>query len=265
MTDEKDRSRLAYLQTLREYELEVVFRSLRKQNISPTNTSLLEIGAGTGAQAREMERVGFRVSAIDLAESNYADARVFTVIDYDGHHIPFPDQHFNVVFSSNVLEHIPHIAEFQKEIRRVLKDDGTAVHVLPSVAWRFWTTLSYYPHALGVLARARVAYAAVERRWASADGAARWKRLARALLPPRHGESGNWLTELWYFSRIHWSRFFRATGWDLVSAEGSGLFYTGNSIAASFLTLRTRQVLSSVLGAATNVFVLRKRSQQAQE
>jgi len=265
MTDEKERSSLAHLQELRERELGVVLRHLQKLGISPADTTLLEIGAGTGAQASEMERLGFRVSAIDVAESNYADARVFAVSNYDGHRIPFPDAHFDVVFSSNALEHIPHAAEFQKEIHRVLKDNGTAVHVLPSAAWRFWTTLSYYPHALGVLAHAPAAYAAVERRWASPDGAARWRRLARALLPPRHGEKGNWFTELWYFSRAHWIRFFRETGWDIVASGGSGLFYTGNSVTGPLLPLKARRALASALGAATNVFILRKRRRQFRE
>ncbi|PYR99043.1 MAG: hypothetical protein DMG15_04965 [Acidobacteria bacterium] len=260
MTDEIDRSKLAYPHELREYELQVVVACLRKQGISPSNTSLLEIGAGTGAQARELERLGLRVSAIDVADSNYAAARVWPVLDYDGRHIPFPDRHFDVVFSSNVLEHIPHMREFQREIQRVLKDDGIAVHVLPSAAWRFWTTLSYYPHVLRKLSHARTAYAAVERRWTSAQGAARWKRVARTFLPPRHGERGNWLTEQWYFSRTHWIRFFREAGWNIIAAQSSGLFYTGNSIAARCLPLSVRRALSTVLGAATNILVLRKRN-----
>jgi SAM-dependent methyltransferase len=265
MADENRLSNLAHLHVLRDHELAFVIDCLRKQRSSGPKIHLLEIGAGTGAQARELERRGFHVSAIDLAESNYSEDRVWPVLDYDGKHIPFPDRHFDVVFSSNALEHIPHVAEFQREIGRVLKDDGMAVHVLPSAQWRFWTNVSYYPHAFSLLWNTRAAKAAIARRQSSGKRVAPWKALARAVLPPRHGEKGNWLTELWYFSQSYWSRFFRASGWEIMSVESCRLFYTGYSMLASSLPISARRALALVLGGATNVFVLRKSSSRTLE
>jgi len=264
MADKNRLSNLAHLHVLRDHELAFVIDCLRKQSLSGSNIRLLEIGAGTGAQARELERRGFDVSAIDVAESNYSEDQVWPVSDYDGRHIPFPDRHFDVVFSCNVLEHIPHVAEFQKEIRRVLKDDGRAIHVLPSAQWRLWTNVSYYPHAVSLLWNIGEAKAAVARRQSSGARVAPWRTLARALLPPRHGEKGNWLTELWYFSQSYWNRFFRASSWDIMSVESCRLFYTGYSMLASSLPISARRVLAIVLGGATNVFVLRKNSQTSQ-
>ena len=71
----------------------------------------------------------------------------FPIIDYDGHHIPFDDNSFDIVFSSNVLEHICDLHQINREIQRVLRSDGYCVHVIPTHTWRFWTTLSAFPTA----------------------------------------------------------------------------------------------------------------------
>jgi SAM-dependent methyltransferase len=49
---------------------------------------VLEIGAGTGKQAEELQRRGFDVAAIEIPSSNYAANRIFPIIDYDGRTIP---------------------------------------------------------------------------------------------------------------------------------------------------------------------------------
>jgi SAM-dependent methyltransferase len=153
---------------------------------------------------------------------------VWPVTDYDGRQIPFEDGTFDVVFSSNVLEHVPHVVEFQKEIHRVLKPDGVVVHVLPSSSWRVWTSMT---HLMKYWTLDRV-----------------------------HGEhAGNSFSEVYYFSRRWWTRIFRETGWRIVSRGSNELFYTGNSVVASRLSMDTRRKLARVLGASCNVFVLRKK------
>lgn len=119
------------LKQIREYELGQVV------SLMPQGSSVLEIGAGAGWQTKMLADKVFKVKAIDLEHSNYAEQRVWPVQNYDGVHIPFADNSFDFVFSSNVLEHIPHIEDFQIEIQRVLKSGGVAIHVLPTATWRF--------------------------------------------------------------------------------------------------------------------------------
>ena len=97
---------------------------------------ILEIGAGTGKQALELKRRGFEVTAIEIAESGYAAHRVFPIKDYDGRTIPMPDASVDIVFSSNVLEHVPDLARMHSEARRVLAPGGYCIHVLPTHTWR---------------------------------------------------------------------------------------------------------------------------------
>ncbi len=108
---------------------------------------ILEIGAGTGEQAAEFTRRGFDVTAIEVADSNYAANRLFPILNYDGRHISLPNASLDIVFSSNVLEHVPDLKRMHSEIARVLKPGGYCIHVLPTHAWRFWTTLSSFPDA----------------------------------------------------------------------------------------------------------------------
>jgi SAM-dependent methyltransferase len=207
--------------TIRLVELDVALGLL------PPGGRLLEIGAGAGWQARALADLGYEVSAVDLPSSEYRDEREWPVADYDGKKIPFGDGEFDIVFSSNVLEHIPHHREFQEEIHRVLKPDGWALHILPSSAWRFWASLAF-----------PLRY---------------WKP------PPAHGEhAANALTEMFWFSRRRWTRFFRETGWIVVRQVPAGVFYTGSLILNSRLGITRRRKMSRWLGSAGHIFVLRK-------
>ncbi|MDA8560536.1 class I SAM-dependent methyltransferase [Nitrospinae bacterium] len=212
-----------FVKAIRLYELDVVSSML------PPEGRLLEIGAGTGWQAEALEKRGYNVSAIDLPSSDYRENRIWPVVDYDGQKIPFDDNTFDIVFSSNALEHIPHIYEFQNEIHRVLKLDGCVLHVIPSSSWRFWSSITHL--------------------------------LKFWTVPTVHGEhAGNFLTEIYYFSCRWWAQLFRETGWIVVAQKSNKLFYTGSLITESRLSISMRNKLSRNLGGSCNIFVLTKKS-----
>lgn len=106
--------------------------------------SVLEIGAGSGWQAKLLNELGCIIQAIDIDTNKYKNNRVWPITYYNGKIIPFPDKPFDIFFSSNVMEHIPNLDDFQSEISRVLKDDGKVIHIIPSASWRFWTNFSHY-------------------------------------------------------------------------------------------------------------------------
>src|SRR3954451_6911212 len=102
----------------------------------PAGARVLEIGGARGHQAHAIASWGAAVESIDVAGRDVGGALVFPVRDYDGRHIPFADDSFDIVFSSNVLEHVPHIRELLGEMRRVLRPGGVAIHAMPSPTWR---------------------------------------------------------------------------------------------------------------------------------
>jgi len=254
------------LKILRSLELKRTLELMRHEK--PQAGRLLEIGAGTGEQVKKLSDEGYSVEAIDMQESDYLEHRIWPVLDYDGEHIPFPDAAFDVVFSSNVLEHIPHVIEFQKEIHRVLKPNGIAVHLLPTGTCRFWTNITYYLFWTGLVFKrifSRLFRIKAEKNQSPGENSANTvtKRLGiravlRRLIPPRHGEFGNTLTEIYYFSKIRWVKLFQRAGWEIKKYSTSKLFYSQHLIFGPAISLKTRTNLSFLLGSSCHVFIMTK-------
>ena len=226
---------------------------------------VLEIGGGTGYQANLIAKSGATVVSIDVAPPPSGE-NYFPVMIYDGRTLPFEDSSFDVVFSSNVLEHIPDLQKTLSEIRRVMKVNGLAIHVLPTPAWRFWTSLSHYIYIaqrLGSVVGGRRKMATSGQAGAHTEVAAKvaargWRYvLKRIFMAGPHGEYPSAISELWYFSRRRWLNVFNENGFELVEDRPSRLFYTGYAVFPS-ITINSRRTLSRVIGSATRVFVLRK-------
>ncbi|MEB1528286.1 class I SAM-dependent methyltransferase [Xanthomonas sp. WHRI 7945] len=252
---------LKSLQAIRAYELRQALAFFPVPAPGRTVT-VLELGAGTGQQALMLRDAGYEVSAVDLPSSHYHDARVFEVEDYDGRTLPFAEGAFDIVFSSNVLEHVADIDRILDETRRVLKRNGHAVHVLPSSSCRLWSIPGHYLWlARRVLQRVSTSTKApVEGENSLAipktpSGFDEWRK---TLFPSRHGERGNVLTETFYFSRSWWSGTFRKGGFEAVTTQSTGIFYTMCNSFAHKLSISRRQSLSFLLGSSCHIYVLRK-------
>lgn len=251
---------------LRTAEAEQVLELLRE--LKPAPARLVEIGGGSGWQARFFTDAGYDVASFDVATSGYASQRVFPVATYDGRSLPAAAHSADIVFSSNVLEHIPHVVAFQSELLRVLKPDGIALHILPTGTWRLWSNIVHYPWVARQIAGRLTASGPSEAHLGSpaamphsragpAAAPTTAQRIKAALIPRRHGEFGNAVTEIYYFSRYRWTRLFEATGWTVTHYSTNGLAYTGHSFVGERLSLGTRRNLARFAGSSCHVFVLR--------
>jgi len=70
---------------------------------------------------------------IDISESGHDNTNKSADIYYDGSKIPFGDNSFDSIFSSEVFEHIFNIDDILEELNRVLKQDGKMLITLPFV------------------------------------------------------------------------------------------------------------------------------------
>lgn len=240
----------------------------------PKGCKLLEIGSGAGWQAKELSKLGFDVSAIDVESTNYWELMEYPVLFYDGKKIPFEDNVFDVVFSSNTLEHVSDISGLNKEIQRILKDDGIAVHILPSSAWRFWTLVTYFPdifrnifHIFKNILQKNIKIDVIHedqpllvptKNKTVIKVYLKILKSVNIFFPGRHGERGNSITELYFFSRLYWKSEFKKAGFNILSLTTNDIFYTGHTLFARGLSLETRRRLASILGSACNTFVLNK-------
>lgn len=242
---------LHFLSALRTRELDLSFGAIR------AGARVLEFGAGTGTQAQQLKVKGFDVIAIDLGNSDYSPDRVFPVIDYDGRHIPLPNHSVDVIFSSNVLEHVVDLPQILSEFRRVLTPGGYCVHLMPSVAWRAWTFVTGVPTAM--VASWRVLRDMVVPPSIGRVAAMRrnLKAIAGGLLPLGHGTSVEGFSELWTFSTLAWRSTFRAAGFVVDAVRPVGVFHTGHMLAGSKLPIASRERLARRLGSAANIYIVR--------
>jgi len=155
--------------------------------------------------------------------------------------MPFERARFDVVFTCAVLEHVPHLLELLGEVRRVLRPGGRAVHVVPAVAWRFWTLVTHGPVTVRQIARSG-------RLRDLASG-------ARQLLAP-HGEYRSSLHELVAWRRSQWKRTFERAGFTVESVDGTGIYDSGNALFPA-LSVAARTRLAPVLGSACVIFSTR--------
>ena len=114
----------------------------------PSGALVLDAGAGFGRHAFELARRGYRTVAIDRAademEASLAtlaamaetgeveDKHVVGVLRGDATALPFPDDCFDAVVSSEVLEHVPDDTGALAELRRVLRRGGVLAVTVPS-------------------------------------------------------------------------------------------------------------------------------------
>jgi ubiquinone/menaquinone biosynthesis C-methylase UbiE len=106
----------------------------------------------------------------------------------------FADSSFDLVFTSNMLEHVHDIDKCLQECRRVVKDDGVMLHTMPS---RYWKT-AYFTCSL-----------------------------LKFQAPKIHGINNGHFSEWLAFGRESWKKRFEANG--LVVERIVGMpFYVGH-------------------------------------
>jgi SAM-dependent methyltransferase len=261
---------IEFLHVIRHHEIAMISGYLRPGG------RVLELGGGTGYQAKLLAERGFEVYSIDLPTTNYRQHQVYPVIPYDGRHFPFADGSFDVVFSSNLLEHVEDLAALHRETGRVLRPEGYAVHIMPTSAWRLWTTVAHYidmveriaaeiaprlqpPDGRSLRSTLRSAAAqsaaglpAIRSTIGAAVGIARY-----CAIVPRHGEKGNALTELFWFSARRWRRHFLTHRLLIEEETAMSLFYTGHMVLGRRLSLRARERVARFAGSACRLWVVR--------
>lgn len=264
-------SRGSAFEALRLAEVQDSIDLLRRYGRS--SGDLLEIGAGTGWQARALSEAGFNVDAIDLPPeseiSGHARNRHWPISDYDGVHIPFSDDSFDLIYSSNVLEHVTNLDALIEEMRRVLRPGGMALHLLPNPQWRILSLITYYPgQAVDFIRylRKRGTRDAVANQSNSVTPQLHRSLLHKAskrLLPPTHGAVGSAISEVGRYSRSNWDRFFRQRGWEIVQYSNNGLVASGDYLLGSALPIAARRWIGRMTGGIAHVYLLRPSGRSA--
>ena len=185
------------------------------------------------------------------------------------------DASFDIVFSSNVLEHVTDMDGLNTEIVRVLKPTGTAIHFVPTSIWRTLSLLAHYPAlardtAGRAFGRTQVnpPRAGVEESSspvvAVSSRETTLQKIVRRSVPRLHGSEGTPLGELRRFSKPQWDRFFARHGWHTIGYERSAMILSGETLLGDRLPLGSRRSIAAQIGGSAHLYILKRDPTQAQ-
>ncbi len=93
----------------------------------------LDLGCREGHQTRWLQKRGYEVTSVDV-EALFDGAQVVDANEP----LPFPDRYFDLVWSSEVIEHLKDPRRSLTELRRVTKPGGRLILTTPnSYMWLF--------------------------------------------------------------------------------------------------------------------------------
>lgn len=115
-------------------------------------SNVLDVGCGDGNSADLFAEWApeIRWVGVDIAHSPEVNARTRSDLEFhtfDGTELPFSDNSFDLVYSSQVLEHVRHPGALLKDIFRVLRPGGmlagSTSHLEPFHSFSFWNFTPY--------------------------------------------------------------------------------------------------------------------------
>lgn len=204
----------------------------------------LELGAGDGFQSALLLRYVGHLTATDinpailrLPPHDGLDCQVVDAEEVASH---FPHGSFDLVFSSNLLEHLPEPGRALAGVYQVLKDGGVTIHVVPSPFWKLCELLLYFPNRVVVLLEQvlvrggdNVLVGKVRRHMSGRAGSASPQGpdnnpksrkhprsfLYRLFIPETHGVSEGHLQEFRAFGKSRWIAEFRRAGFHVAAVK----------------------------------------------
>jgi SAM-dependent methyltransferase len=118
----------------------------------------LELGGGDGYQAGLISKFVQRLISTEINENRLArknSERVeYRICGAEEAAVLYSKKSFDIVFSSNLLEHVNDPVKTLQGIHGLLRDGGVAIHVMPSPFWKLCQFALYLPaHGMVLLER----------------------------------------------------------------------------------------------------------------
>lgn len=257
-----------YLHAIRKREIETVFSLLPQTHFAHG----LEVGAGDGFQTTLLSPHTDKLISSDLnfkriKESLKLPNVEYKMLDADAIGGVFKPNSFDLIFSSNVLEHVCDPLEVLRATRPMLRDDGYAVHIIPSRHIKIFYLLFYYPNLVLL---------ALDRFFGKLQGKPFFQgsnidfennintttkknsnRFKRLLTPTPHGNFPTHWSEFIAFGEKQWERQFIEAGYSIV-AYAKGPAFSGYGFG---LPAWLRRFLENCGISSEHIFVLKKMSQ----
>jgi SAM-dependent methyltransferase len=239
----------------------------------------LELGAGDGFQGTLLTKYVSRLVETEIdSEILHLPPREsveYRVCDAEEVASCFGERRFDLVFSSNLLEHLPNPCKALQGMRVVMQDDGLMIHVIPTPFWKFCHVALYMPNRFIMLLERvttrKGAQGAAGEWTGKGSGEAtheldnnpkisrrRHGRIYHLFLPEPHGVSSGHLRSFLSYRQSRWRREFDQAGLHLIevrkgpvgSAYGFGLDFARHALerlgfASEYIYFATKKGHSS--------------------
>ncbi len=260
------------LERIRSKEIDIAFDGYGEKAFA----NALELGAGSGFQSQLLIRYAGRLVATELNVERLGTAPhegvEYVVCDAERVGESFPPHSFDLVFSSNVFEHLPSPATALAGVRAVLAEDGVVVLIMPNSLWKLFSLLGFYPNACRLLMRAfregrlqmlwdryvsrapGVDDRALKRKGNNLKEVSRRSDRSGVFYPEPHGAYPTHMAEFAAFSKRNWERKFVDAGFDVVVVKKGPI-----SSGYGFGFERIKRLIER-LGLTTEyIYILRER------
>ena len=256
-----DENEIKWYKHISKSELDSAIRFFPKNK----KIKILEIGGKDGYQAKYISDMGYDITSIDIKP---LEPLYFPVKKIDGSKLEFLDKSFDLIYTSHVLTQIEDLELSFKEMRRVLKNDGIVIHIVPTTWWSFLTNLYYY------FLLPKIILKSIRKQTNSVEKLDEYnnsfldnneklldiskKQKIRMLFPhPLRNQNPSFLHELYYFSKSFWKKLFQKNGFVVISIKNSDYLYSAYGIFKMKL-YNLRKFLAKRNITSSYCFVLKK-------
>jgi SAM-dependent methyltransferase len=220
-----------YIHTMRRKEVEIIFEKYPEKYFS----SALELGAGDGFQSKLLDRYAKRLISTDLDPNRLnqhdQDGIQYKICDAELIDTYFVEETFDLIFASNLFEHLSNPSDTLTRIRKIVGADGVVILIMPSPFWALCRWLLYYPVKIARFRKKQIKEIrgnAIRKKGTKMNcclsrgnnlKAAPLKRhpiLDKIRWPIPHGVSNGLFEEFMNFRKKRWCKLFNKSGFKLI-------------------------------------------------
>lgn len=221
---------LSHLHGFRRRELAIIFSRSPKKLFNEG----LELGAGDGFQSTLLSDYVVKLISTDfypdILNRRNTESIEYLVCDAEKLSGRFERGQFDLIFSSNLLEHLPDLEATFAGMYHILKDEGITVHIMPSPFWKLCNAALYIPNifvlVLEILTEGKgigkVFEKAKEVKEREKGNNPKLDKTAHRsmlgiLFPRPHGVSSSNFKEFFLFRKKRWKKEFEKANFELIS------------------------------------------------
>lgn len=254
-----------YLHCIRNQEIELFKNYLKKGH-----EKILEIGAGDGFQSRLLVHYCSELHCTELNKNRLIqipNSKIhYKICDAEKIDQYYPTDTFDIVYSSNVFEHLPSPSSALRGIKKVLKENGMLINIMPNPLFDITIIAFHYPNFFLKKLESLINHlfgsrnkndkkVSMENNLKVQKDFGKVSKLFK--LPKPHGIGHSFREEIVHFSKKNWMSLFEQEGFQIVEVI-KGPFYSGYGFGLNV----AKKILESVGICSEYIYVLKNANMQ---